>query len=261
VTAITRGGAGVWYGDIAAHTVDVFEHMAPDELRAVLVERSQAGALKQLSIGEPERRLLAAAGVEGATVISPALMYALFAPLWARRRPYTLLERKVAFAPLADAPKDDYIAVKAYWSSAFPDTPRNREALDDVVAALARRHPVLAIDSGGRYDEHTDWRAPDLPGVTRLSPSHPVSSLSVQSEAIAKARALVTVHGGFAHLGPFLGTRTLALHSTTGWIQAHEDAARRAVRALPGASLATLDVDQALAWLEDFGVTAREPAR
>jgi hypothetical protein len=261
VTAITRGGAGVWYGDIAAQTVDVFEHIAPDELRAELVERARSGALKQLTTGALERKLLAAAGAEGTTVIAPSLMYALFAPLWARRRPYTLLERKVAFAPLAAAPKDDYIAVKAYWSAAFPDTRRNRDALDDVVAALARRHPVLAIDSGGRYDEHADWTAPDLPGVTRLSPSDPVTNLRVQSDAIAKARALVTVHGGFAHLGPFLGTRTLALHSTTGWVQAHEDAARRAVRALPGASLATLDVDQALEWLEDFGVTAREPAR
>ena len=192
-------------------------------------------------------------GAEGATVISPALMYALFAPLWARRRPYTLLERNTVFAPLAAAAKDDFVAVRAYWSRAFPDTRRNRDALAEIVAALARRRPVTVIHSGGRYDDHEDWAAPELPGVTHLHPADPATNLRVQSEAIARARALVTVHGGFAHLGPFLGTPTLALHSTTDWVQAHEDAARRAVRALPGASLVTLDAGQALAWLEDFG--------
>jgi hypothetical protein len=255
VTAISRGGAGAWYGDIAAHTVDVFDHITPDELRALNAERERAGSIKQLRTGPQERRLLALAGAEGATVISPALMYALFAPLWARRRSYTLLERKVAFAPLATAPKDGSIAVKAYWSKAFPDTPGNRAALDEIVGVLARAHPVTVIHSGGRYDDHTDWPAPELAGVTHLVPSDPATNLRVQSDAIARARALVTVHGGFAHLGPFLGTRTLALHGTTDWVQAHEDAARRAVRALDGASLVTLDADQALAWLEDLGVT------
>jgi hypothetical protein len=263
VTAITRGGAGVWYRDIAAHAVDVFEHISPAELRALHIERADAGTVKQLRVGPLEQRLLALAGADGATVISPTLMYALFAPLWARRRPYTLLERKTAFATLSDGAKDDSIAVKAYWSRAFPDTPGNRGALSDIVASLARRHPVRVIHSGGRYDDHEDWTAPELPGITHVIPSDPVTNLRVQSDAIARARALVTVHGGFAHLGPFLGTRTLALHSTTDWVQAHEDAARRAVRALDGASLVTLDVDQALAWLEDFGVTlgAGEPAR
>jgi hypothetical protein len=262
VTAITRGGAGAWYGDIAARTVDVFDHIAPDELRALHAERARAGTVKQLRTGPLERRLLEAAG-GGATVISPTLMYALFAPLWARRRPYTLLERRTAFAPLAGAAKEDYVAVKAYWSRAFPDTPRNRGALHDVVAALARRHPVSVIHSGGSYDDHEDWAAPELPGLTHVPPADPATNLRVQSDVIARARALVTVHGGFAHLGPFLGTRTLALHSTTNWIQAHEDAARRAVRALDGPGLVTLDVGQALAWLEDFGVTlgAEEPAR
>ena len=263
VTAITRGGAGVWYGDIAARTVDVFDHVAPAELHALHAERARAGTVKQLRTGALERRLLEAAGADCATVISPTLMYALFAPLWARRRPYTLLERKTAFAPLDAAAKEDYIAVKAYWSRAFPDTPRNRGALSDVVAALARRHPVSVIHSGGRYDDHEDWAAPELPGVTHVMPTDPATNLRVQSGAIARARALVTVHGGFAHLGPFLGTRTLALHGTTNWVQAHEDAARRAVRALGGADLVTLGVDQAVAWLEDFGVTlgAGEPAR
>jgi hypothetical protein len=263
VTAITRGGAGAWYGDVAARTVDAFDHVAPEELRALHAERALAGTVKQLRTAPLERRVLEAAGADGATVISPALMYALFAPLWARRRPYTLLERRTAFAPLASAAKEDHIAVKAYWSGAFPDTPRNREALSDVVAALARRHPVRVIHSGGRYDDHEDWAAPELPGVSHVIPTDPATNLRVQSDAIARARALVTVHGGFAHLGPFLGTRTLALHSTADWIQAHEDAARRAVRALDGPGLVTLHVDQALAWLEDFGVTlgAGEPAR
>lgn len=254
VTAITRGGAGVWYADIAARTVDVFDHISPAELRALHTERADAGTVKQLRVGALEQRLLTLAGADGATVIPPTLMYALFAPLWARRRPYTLLERKTVFAPLAESPKDDSIAVKVYWSLAFPDTPRNRGVLSDVVAVLARRHPVSVIHSGGSYDDHTDWAAPELEGVTHITPSDPATNLRVQSEAIARARALVTVHGGFAHLGPFLGTRTLALHSTTDWVQAHEDAARRAVRALGGASLMTLDVGQAVAWLEDFGV-------
>jgi hypothetical protein len=41
----------------------------------------------------------------------------------------------------------------------------------------------------------------------------PRDNLAVQSEIVGAASALVATYGGFAYLGPLLGTRTLTLHA------------------------------------------------
>jgi hypothetical protein len=59
---MTRGGAALWYRDFAARELDAFELMSPEHYHALFEKRLRwAGDLKQLRVGELERRLVALA--------------------------------------------------------------------------------------------------------------------------------------------------------------------------------------------------------
>lgn len=238
LTAVTRGGAGVWYAGLAGRTVELFEHVGVAELHDAGAGRERRSSSRKQRRGDMfDRHVLHRAGLEEATVLAPDLMYELFAPLWARRRPMTLLERRTVFAPLGLPPvpadRRDHIALKAYWSDAFPETPAHHRALDELVAWLAERCPVVVLSTGTAFDDHREYRPAQLAGVRVCEVADdPATNLAVQSQLVASARMLFAVHGGFAHLGPFLGTDTVAFHGGDGFIQAHEDSARRAWRAL-----------------------------
>jgi hypothetical protein len=266
VTAITRGGAGAWYEGLAAERVEVFDVLAPEELAAhQAAKREATGSMKQLDVDELDRTLLARAGAQDATLIHPRLMYRLFAPFWAGRRPMTFLARHTRFERLPAPPADDritelvaglprpFVAVKAYFSDCFPDTAANRAWLARVLDGIGERAHVVLLGTPFDADDHRDF---DGTGSwTDLSADmRPQDNLAVQTAVIREARALLSTYGGFSYLGALLGVPAFAFYSEQNFVPAHLEAGLRAAEWLaePGAPgvFTPFSVQQAAALLD-----------
>jgi hypothetical protein len=262
VVAMSRGGAGVWYTDLAAGYVDVFDHLTPAELKeAQLTRVEHSGSQKQFALSELDRRLLdLARGDTGvgadAAVLHPSLMYNAFTYLWADKAGHHGARRRLLNRPLPRPPANDdpaldlpaeYVAVKAYFSDCFPDNDDNRQFVARLVARLAEAHPVVLLSTGIELDDHRDFTTAADEGRVRTV-EHvmtPRNNLELQTRAIAGAKALVTTYGGFSYLGPFLGVPSIAFYSEENFVPAHLDVMRRAVTDLrnQGADAGFMAVD------------------
>jgi hypothetical protein len=245
VTAISRGGVDSWYGGIAGDYVDLLDHVSVDELRALHSEREKTfGAQKQLGLMEGEEGLLERMVPEhrnGDTLIHPSMMYRLFHFFFGQAQPISMVERNTSHQPIvppADepVPLDDrpaeYVAVKAYFSSCFPDNRANREFVTNLVEEIAEEREVVLLDTGLRIDDHDDVHI-DQPNVHTLRESLPPErNLAIQTRLIAGADALVSTYGGFSYLGPYLGVPSLCFYSDDNFNHGHLDVMRRAGREL-----------------------------
>lgn len=241
VTAFSRGGTAAWYEGIADTYVDVFDHLSSGELKARQEARvSRTRNEKQLTAGSDEAELLSRAGLSvGTDVIDPSLMYRLFWSVWSLRRPVGRVLDHVHFAPFGahlppppESLPDSYVAVKPYFSSCFPDTQANRDFLAELIGRLSESTEVVLLATGIDVDGHEDFvtESPSISGISSFL--EPRNNLEVQSAVVRNASALYTTYGGFAHLGPFLGTATFAFHSEENFNFVHLDVMRRAVATL-----------------------------
>lgn len=248
MVALTRGGAGAWYADLCATSVDAFDFYSPDEVRSFNERRRrETGSLKQLAPRDLEEDLISRIrvklGGEPVTVLHPSLVYNLLGAFWARRRPIMSVERRLAYRPLPShaledsAPVDtatlpaEYVAVKAYFSSCFPDTPDNRRFVTDLVERLARDSQVILLSTGFRLDDHSDF-GEDIWSERVHRVNHlmsPRDNLAVQTRLIAGARALFATYGGFSYLGPFYGVTSYSFYSHSNFNPAHLDVMGHAV--------------------------------
>lgn len=261
VVAVSRGGAGVWYVDLAGGYVDVFDHLTPLELKDAQRDRvERAGAQKQFGVTELDERLLDFArsdtGVGAdAAVLHPSLMYNAFTYLWADAAGHEGARRRLLNRPLPrrqardeqalDLPTE-YVAVKAYFSDCFPDSDENRGHVARLVGRLAEAHPVVVLSTGIDLDDHHDFNTTDERRIRSIEHlMTPRNNLELQTRAIAGAKALVTTYGGFSYLGPFLGVPSVALYSEENFVPAHLDVMRRAVTDLrnQGAGAGFMPVD------------------
>ncbi len=266
LVAVTRGGAGVWYGDVAGQTVELFERVDPKTFRARTAERwKSVGGQKQIYLDEWENRLLQeirASGVAaGNVVLHPYLMYALFYAVWQGALPAAQVYARTRFARLPapagvvlDLP-DDFAAVRFYFRPSFPDTSDNRRLVATLVERLAADRPVVLLNPRLEIDDHSDWipaGGKGVHGIRELGDTMtPATNLTVQSTAIARARVFVGTYGGLSYLAPFYGGRALALRSAPEHnLPVHNEVADVAARAV-GGSLTVLDTLQ-LGMLEDL---------
>jgi hypothetical protein len=218
VTVLTRGGAGAWYADLAARSMEIFDLVPPEELRPRLSERRRvAGDQKQRTVEPLDRELVGAAGVPDALVLHPLLMYAGLRLVHAGRRPVRTLTSRLRFRELARADVDlpdlpqRYAAVRFYDSASFP-LDRAAGVAEAAVARLAERIAVVVVVPARQLDDHAAWRpAIARQNVTVVTVDDPHTSLAVQTEIVRGAAALVCTAGGFSYLGPLTGTPTLAL--------------------------------------------------
>jgi len=216
VTVLTRGGAGAWYRGLAGRSVELFDLVQPEELRARIAERQRrAGDQKQRARDPLDAELVAAADCEaGALVLHPLLMYAGLRAVHAGWRPVRTLDGKLRHAelPPSDAAlpelPDAYVVARFYESAAFP-LARGEAVARGVVERLDV--PVVVPQPAAQLDDHVPWTPP---GDVHVVPLEPRTSLAVQTELVRRARALVCTAGGFSYLGPLTGTPTLALHAT-----------------------------------------------
>lgn len=255
LTIVTRGGAAAWYRDISTQAVEVFDLVTSEEFARGNAERSveTRGSLKQWTATAFDQTLVEAAarraGIEGARVLHPWLMYQLFEQFMLGHRPMDFLRRRTKYR-LIDSPDvvlpplpDDYIAVKLYTAASLPDSPAMRRTLQSLILALAERWPVVMLDTGLTLDDHDDYtfeRASRILSIRDTLQAR--DNLAVQSAVIARSRAFVGTCGSLAWLAPMMGVETTALLADPRFLHGHLQVGRQMYQAMGGASFSPLDV-------------------
>jgi hypothetical protein len=259
VIAMSRGGVGDWYRDVAGQYIEIFDHMTPESFASRNAARrtEESGGQKQLRVGALDDELVAAAraiaGASDVTVCHPSLMYRLFQQFWFGNRALDLVVSHTKFERMAatqttglDLPRE-YIAVKFYTGAALPDTPGCRSALRDIVAAAGQELPVVLLDSGMTTDEHEDYPFRGLPNVISLRDRlDPRTNLGVQTAVIAGARRFIGTCGSLAWLAPLLGVDTVAVYAEDRFLLSHIFFATQVYRHTGAARFDTLDLRAAV---------------
>ena len=153
--------------------MDVFSLVTPEEFR-----RATEAVKKQRAMGRFDRYLVRRIGTDlgdpRPALLHPALMYALFMPFWKNQAAlnrvvdhsrYRRIEMPSPSTALPALPPE-YVAVRFYFSSCFPDTPSNRAFAAGTVAALAEHGDVVMLNPGFRVDDHVDYATSVRCGVT-----------------------------------------------------------------------------------------------
>jgi glycosyltransferase involved in cell wall biosynthesis len=260
MVAVTRGGAAVWYGDLCARGVDIFDLFSVEDFRRLNEERWQEGGnQKQMEVTGLDQRIVAAAqvrlGVERVELLHPSLMYRLLRFYWYEKSAVSVLQKHTIYRRLPAVSgtaglqlPDHYVAVRFYFRPSFPDTPSNRDFLNGLIERLARRHAVVLLNTGISLDDHEDFEPdPGVPVVRVHERMAPARNLELQSRVIAGAQAFVGTYGGLAYLGPFYGVPAVAFYSEPSQlVLAHLEVSRRLTRQL-GTPLVMMDTrEQAL---------------
>jgi hypothetical protein len=250
LVAVSRGGAGAWYANVCGRYVDIFDHFSADELKDWHTRQMEAtGSQKQMRVEPFEQEILDRVGQTlrepSYDVLHPSVMYNLFRAYWAWRRPIGSVKSRTLFrrlpppedhsppVPGLETLPDEYVAVKVYFSSCFPETDANRRFVADLLARLARKGHVVLLSTGLDLDDHSDYFADErerLLGIEHLIT--PRNNLEVQSRIISHARGLVTTYGGFSYLAPFLGVPSCAFYSVENFVPGHMAVMRRATKVL-----------------------------
>jgi hypothetical protein len=235
-TVLTRGGAGLWYHDIAAHAVDAFDLFTPEEyLPRIEAQRTTAVTAKQLRWAPLERELVERAGLDGVTVVHPGYMFARLRGLWFKDESIESLWPQVEYRRL-DVPREpveelpaEYVAVKAYFNEVLPGSDQNRAFFRAAVERLAERIDVVLLSTGLSVDDHEEW-ATEHPRVHQIEHLlRPEDNLAVQTRVIAASRGLVATYGGFSYLGPFLGIPALTFYEVEQTVPVHLEVLRLAL--------------------------------
>jgi hypothetical protein len=255
---VSRGGAASWYRHITPNYHDILSFCSADEFRQRNDARvhEQKGRLKHIDVGEFDREIIervrSARGLDKAKLLHPSLMYNLFNVFWRQQAPITLVEAFSVFRPLPRLPLGElashlpreYVAVKFYANSALPDTAANRALIARVLADLTATTDVVLLNTGQRYDDHSDFAPPlreRLHAIDHLMT--PEANLDVQTRVISNAKAFVGTYGGFSYLAPFCGTSAVAFYSNpTAFRFDHLEVSKRVFSSLKAGSFVPIDV-------------------
>jgi hypothetical protein len=249
ITLMSRGGTAAWYGSLGSSYVDALHVVDVGTYRGRTTERK-----KQRLVSAFDRDLIRRAQARIGTrpaLLHPGLMYHLFLPYWKRQASLRRVLDHTRFArieadgsPMPPGLPHDYVAARFYFSSCFPDTPRNREFIATTVASLAERMHVVLLDPGERVDDHEGAAIAPGERIHRLALA-PETNLAVQTAVIAGARAFVGTYGGFAYLAPLCGVPAAAFYADRNFYAYHLEVAHHALAAVNGGALEAIDVSNA----------------
>ena len=254
---VSRGGVAPWYRHIGTRYIDVFDFFTPEQLRERNEEQVALGQMKQRALTDFEREVVKLVKVSiqrrDVQLFHPMYMYRLFYPYWKSRTSINLIENFASFerlpaidtADIADKLPDNYIAVRFYHNTAFPETEANRSFVRKLLTRITETTDVVLLNPGYLLDDHWDLK----PDVTRrvhridhlLEPSN---NLDVQTKVISGAQAYIGNYGGLSYLAPFYGVRALAFYSSPDHVAPHHlDLMYRVAAKLKRGSYVALDVE------------------
>jgi hypothetical protein len=139
-----------------------------------------------------------------------------------RRTLFQSFERPDA-ADLPGGLPRDYVDVRFYFNTCFPDTAENRAFVGRVVGSLTQRGDVVLLNPGLVFDDHRDHDAVGLDRVHTVAHlMAPHNNLGIQSAIVSRARAFVGTYGGFSYLAPFYGVPSASFYShRSGFVPQH----------------------------------------
>jgi hypothetical protein len=244
---ISRGGAEPWYRHFSGKYIDVLGYFSQEEFKAKNLERIQkSGGQKHVSISDFDMDILRTINKSGRLGqdfdwLHPSLMYNLFKYYWMRRVTTDFIEdhtRYQTFGPpaaegLSGLP-DKYVAVKFYFSEAFPDTRENRSAISGILSTLSERNNVVLLNTGLDIDDHKDCARPAAERLYSFDKMMTLkNNLTVQTQIISRAQAFYGTYGGFSYLAPFYGVPSISFYSREDrFLPVHLDIAHRAFRTI-----------------------------
>ena len=253
---VSRGGAGLWYGDLGRQYLDLFDHLTPEQFRSKSEQRITDGKTKPRTMTEFDRETIKLTRQTlrlGATdVLHPMQMYRLFHSFWQSRSPIGLVDEFARWQRLpalttgdvAGALPDDFVAVRFHFNQAFPDTEANRTFVIRLVSALSEHTDVVVLNPAVPLDDHLDVPVPPGDRVHRLDHLlSPRTNLDMQTRVIARARAFVGTHGGFSYLPPLVGVKSISFYSDAQpGMMRHLEVAKHAFAEMQPGSFTVLDV-------------------
>ena len=250
---LSRGGVRDWYGHVTSNYDDIFTHVSTARFQQAGADRKKQEQIRPFDCAVV-RSVMRARGIRHAHLLHPALMYGLYKAYWRQDATLTRLEDFAIFRPLTAtpapvAPSDlpsDYVAVRFYFSSCFPDTPATRQFAASVIEALAARYHVVLLNNDISVDDHADFAPGASARIHTLSAEmQPETNLAVQTAIIRGARAFVGTYGGYSYLAPLCGVSAVAYYSRPAFKQHHLDLAQRVFQRLGRARLLPIAVEQA----------------
>ncbi len=124
---------------------------------------------------------------------------------------------------------DEYVAVRLYSSTSFPDDPEGRNFASAVIEALSRRTNVVVLGHPFDLDEHRDVQSDVTSNVISIDGLlRPENNLALQTAVVGRAKAFVGTYGGFSYLAPFLGVPSVSFSIDRGHTHAwHYELAQR----------------------------------
>jgi len=254
VVVVSRGGPQSWYAHLGGRYADLLTLVDIDRFRAHTTEHKKQRTMRPFD-REMVRAAIAKLDLDRPVLLHPGLMYRLFTPYWKQKATVLRVEaytKHQRIAPPAPPELDgrlpkDYVAVRFYFSSCFPDTPENRAFADQTVRGLAESSHVVLLNTPFRVDDHADHAAKGSPRVHTVDDlMTPARNLDVQTAVIAGAKAFVGTYGGYSYLAPLCGVPSLAFYSRREEFFAHHlQLADRVFRAMNTADLVPIDVRDA----------------
>ncbi len=226
VVAVSRGGAGVWYRELAPSCVEILDYLGVDELARGGTDGAMSEEKRSRGRSGLDRELLRIAkqhvGAKRVKSLHPAVMYRLFVASARTPADPELFRELAVYRPLPEAPAsglldelpEDYVAVDFSFNPSFPDTSENRRFVDSMVERLKEHSAVVLLNPDVATDR---MNAPALgAGAGVHSIDHLARAnqrLTLQSEAVAGARAFVGSDTGLAYVAPFLDVDAVIFHS------------------------------------------------
>ncbi len=223
ITVLSRGSVKSWYRGLTANYIDIFDRLTPDEFRVLNEQRwEETGVQKHMTFGAFDRLILDKLGVPpGATVLHPAVMYALLDEYWTgsagfnRFTDHVVLKRmKPPEHKIFSLLPETFTAVKFYSRPSLPLNDENLAFVERYTLDLAERGPVVFMNTNMAVDDHRDFGPPKHPNIVRIqSQLRPETNLLVQSAIVGRAREVHCTYGGFAYLPLCYGVPAVGVFS------------------------------------------------
>ena len=225
LVAITRGGAAVWYTDLAATSLDILEYMTLEEVASGRQEVDVQSGRVQKSMTSLDREVVRIVkqflDARNVRVLHPSVMLRAFGRFWAdgtgpddvgeltvhRRLP---LPKELDRSPFPE----DYVALRLSYGPRFPDTAENRSILTELVETLTDRSAVVLLGSSRELINELDPASRGQGNL--LDPAVqpcPSNELAHAAGVIARARALVSTDDMLSFVAPFYGVDSVVIRS------------------------------------------------
>lgn len=220
--------------------MDLYDYVPVERVRkAMLADSKFAGSVKQFRVTEWEQKLLPVIahdlGLRRYHLLHPSRMYHALNGWWGNTLSAHEALQQLAFDPIV-APHppltlplpDRFVAVRFYARHTWPMNEDLKGWTANLVDRIAKKLPVVLLDSGLHADDHCDFPLSGPNITTIASACTPTTNLAVQSAVIAKSQAFVGTYGGTMQLAVRLKRPAMGFyHEFGGTAYAHKDLTER----------------------------------